>query len=64
MSDKSQDEEYVPTADELKLARESVNSVEDFVQKTDLLTKEHVEAITKTPEQIRKELITKAKLCP
>jgi hypothetical protein len=64
MSDKSQDEEYVPTADELKLARESVNSVEDFVQKTDLLTKEHAEAITKTPEQIRKELITKAKLCP
>jgi hypothetical protein len=33
MSDKSQDEEYVPTADELKLARESVNSVEDFVKK-------------------------------
>lgn len=64
MSDKSQDEEYVPTADELKLARESVNSVEDFVKKTDLLTKEHLEAITKTPEQIRKELITKAKLCP
>jgi len=64
MSDKSQDEEYVPTADELKLARESVNSVDDFVQKTDLLTKEHLEAITKTPEQIRKELITKAKLCP
>ena len=64
MSDKSQDEEYVPTADELKLARESVNSVDDFVQKTDLLTKEHLEAIKKTPEQIRKELITKAKLCP
>ena len=63
MSDKSQDEEYVPTADELKLARESVNSVDDFVQKTDLLTKEHAEAIKKTPAQIRKELLENAKNC-
>ena len=63
MSDESQDEAYVPTAAELKLARESVNSVEDFTQNTTLLNKEYAEAITKTPEQIRKELLENAKNC-
>jgi hypothetical protein len=63
MSDESQDEAYVPTVAELKLARESVNSVEDFTQNPTLLNKEYAEAITKTPEQIRKELLENAKNC-
>jgi hypothetical protein len=55
--------EYNPTPEEEENLQASQESVEDFVKNVNTLNNQHEESLIKTPEQIRKELLDKAKNC-
>jgi hypothetical protein len=63
MEGKVEDEAYVPTAAEIKITKESQESIESFIKDPTSKSKMHTDALTKTPAQIRKELIDNAKNC-
>ena len=63
MSETITEETYKPTSAETKIIKESVDNIADFIKTTELKDKEQLEAIKKTPAQIRKELLENAKNC-
>ena len=63
MSETITEETYKPTSAETKIIKESVDNIADFIKTTELKDKEQIEAIKKTPAQIRKELLENAKNC-
>jgi hypothetical protein len=60
---KSQNEEYKPTTSEEKATEESINSIDDFIKSTTEKDAGYNVGNTKTPKQIRKELIEESKNC-
>jgi len=58
-----EDEAYVPTASEIKITKESQENIESFIKDPTTKSKMYTDALTKTPAQIRKELIENAKNC-
>jgi hypothetical protein len=60
---KAQNEEYKPTTSEDKATEESINSIDDFIKSTTEKDAGYNVGNTKTPKQIRKELIEESKNC-